>query len=626
MRARETSLTAAEVARCGSRHCVTLTMMVVNVVLLLVGVAGFGYSIHLAGQELKGKQQNATAGENPEGPPGVPAKQQSFTIPIFPASVGTMGTLVALLCVIMLTCGRKNSCCQKLYAVLMSLIVLTQLAVGIVFLIPDTKQQLTTRLEMTDAELAFIDTHLQIIGIGLLSVAGLELVGVVCASCLCCCLNKPDAAANSTASGQGYYAREDGGGGGGGRTSSAVSPGGEGALGARHRSTNEAWAKAQHKNDKVRAGCCNRTNGRFLLVLCIFVSVISGGAGVFQAIEAKAQLADKSSLTSLLLRLEQRMANSTDPAERTDLDLLKDRLGDPRDIEKQFNSFTRMWILAFTLVTSIGYGIISPVTDGGQIFCVFYSLLGIPVTAYTLAFMAERLLHLATWLFTPASRRLRAAFDSYDHEQNGVLSGPEIHEALQDLGYGHINEKQYAKFMSRFDISHDEELDFAEFEAACTALHADFAGRATKAFKLRVCGGLILVWLLAGSVLFWLTEKDAQGWGFVQGLYFTVITISTIGLGDYFPTLYTFQYYFLVPYCLVGLGLIAVFYSLAQQYFDMTSHWITDIGGHYNNSDDLDDLLDEDGGGDDDDDELSKPLLNGSVKSAGGTFGAIAVF
>eukprot|EP00947_MAST-08B_sp_MAST-8B-sp1_P006424 g6424.t1 len=53
-------------------------------------------------------------------------------------------------------------------------------------------------------------------------------------------------------------------------------------------------------------------------------------------------------------------------------------------------------------------------------------------------------------------------------------------------------------------------------------------------------------------------------------------------------------------------------------YFDMTSHWITDIGGHYNNSDDLDDLLDEDGGGgDDDDDELSKPLLNGSVKSAG---------
>ncbi|KAJ0062809.1 hypothetical protein NL108_008081, partial [Boleophthalmus pectinirostris] len=49
-----------------------------------------------------------------------------------------------------------------------------------------------------------------------------------------------------------------------------------------------------------------------------------------------------------------------------------------------FWKFTSSAVFAATVVTTIGYGNISPRSTGGQIFCVFFALFGIPLNIVVL--------------------------------------------------------------------------------------------------------------------------------------------------------------------------------------------------------------------------------------------------
>ncbi|XP_078680618.1 potassium channel, subfamily K, member 16-like [Branchiostoma floridae x Branchiostoma belcheri] len=76
-----------------------------------------------------------------------------------------------------------------------------------------------------------------------------------------------------------------------------------------------------------------------------------------------------------------------------------DRGLDPRSSEGQSTPLSWDFLGAFgftiTVVTTIGYGTMSPVTVGGRVFCVFYALFGIPLTAFLLSKISKGLLKLA---------------------------------------------------------------------------------------------------------------------------------------------------------------------------------------------------------------------------------------
>ena len=73
--------------------------------------------------------------------------------------------------------------------------------------------------------------------------------------------------------------------------------------------------------------------------------------------------------------------------------------------------------------------------------------------------------------------------------------------------------------------------------------------------------------LLTGTIVYWRFED----WSFIQALYFSVVTLTTVGYGDLTPTSDGTRI-FTIFYILTGLGVLVAFLSsLAQQYIRLTT-------------------------------------------------------
>jgi voltage-gated potassium channel len=97
-------------------------------------------------------------------------------------------------------------------------------------------------------------------------------------------------------------------------------------------------------------------------------------------------------------------------------------------------------------------------------------------------------------------------------------------------------------------------LAFRELARAMTAVWRD---PETKALPV-VAGALVLT----GTIFYWRFED----WTIIESLYFSVVTLTTVGFGDFTPTSAGTQI-FTVIYILTGLGiLVALLSSVAEQY------------------------------------------------------------
>jgi voltage-gated potassium channel len=75
------------------------------------------------------------------------------------------------------------------------------------------------------------------------------------------------------------------------------------------------------------------------------------------------------------------------------------------------------------------------------------------------------------------------------------------------------------------------------------------------------------VLLLTGTIFYWRTED----WTIIQALYFSVVTLTTVGYGDLHPTSAGTQI-FTIIYILTGLGVfVALLASVAEKYIELKS-------------------------------------------------------
>lgn len=95
------------------------------------------------------------------------------------------------------------------------------------------------------------------------------------------------------------------------------------------------------------------------------------------------------------------------------------------------------------------------------------------------------------------------------------------------------------------------------FHKLSRAILAVWRDPETKALPV-VAGALIV----SGTIFYWRVED----WTIIQSLYFSVVTLTTVGFGDFTPTTPGAQI-FTIFYILTGIGVfVALLASVAQQY------------------------------------------------------------
>ncbi|XP_033931277.1 potassium channel subfamily K member 2-like isoform X1 [Pseudochaenichthys georgianus] len=206
----------------------------------------------------------------------------------------------------------------------------------------------------------------------------------------------------------------------------------------------------------------------FMVVLYLII-----GATVFRALEQPHESSQK--LAILVEKLNFLAMHACVNSSELE-DLVKQVVSAVRaGVNPTGNAFnqTSLWdisssfFFAGTVITTIGFGNISPHTEGGRIFCIIFALLGIPLFGFLLAGVGDQL---------------------------GTIFGKGI--------------AKVEKMIVKWKVSQT---------------------------KIRVISTLIFI--LFGCLIFValpvIIFKHIEGWSTLESIYFVVITLTTIGFGDF---------------------------------------------------------------------------------------------
>ncbi|CAH1232042.1 KCNK10 [Branchiostoma lanceolatum] len=157
--------------------------------------------------------------------------------------------------------------------------------------------------------------------------------------------------------------------------------------------------------DKLQPFCAEDAGGEYDTPCCVLKSNLSTihDFMIWYLQETLNNLTSRQAENSSCIEMEKLPLLIITPDQLTDIvdvvGLSIDRGLDPRSTEGQSTPLTWGFKGAFgfsiTVVTTIGYGKLAPVTVGGRVFCVLYALFGIPLTAFLLSKISKALLKLS---------------------------------------------------------------------------------------------------------------------------------------------------------------------------------------------------------------------------------------
>eukprot|EP00062_Callorhinchus_milii_P025415 gi/632986372/ref/XP_007910200.1/ PREDICTED: potassium channel subfamily K member 13-like [Callorhinchus milii] len=243
-------------------------------------------------------------------------------------------------------------------------------------------------------------------------------------------------------------------------------------------------------------GSLNQDNARFLLLAGMLLLYLVGGAAVFSAIERPGELIARRAWSERLSVFAHRHNVSLSEL----LTLLRgyeeaSKSGVKIDSTNPRWDFTGAFYFVGTVVSTIGFGMTTPVTVMGKIFLIFYGLLGCASTILFFNLVLERTVTLLAlvlrWLHEGRASCRRRGGRRWVEE-----------EGLEPRDEGLVRRG-----------GETDNLESWKPSVYYVLLSFSLA-------SVGVC--------LAAAVMYWAVE----GWSFADSLYFSFVAFSTIGFGD----------------------------------------------------------------------------------------------
>lgn len=160
----------------------------------------------------------------------------------------------------------------------------------------------------------------------------------------------------------------------------------------------------------------------------------------------------------------------------------------------------------FSPKTHLGRGLFFPMAIGGILF------VGLIVTSISTLVLDRGSTKVTIRMVEKARQKVLRDFDPKGGTTrlNPLKKQKAINDCTSELG----------RREQEFDIMRDVQKMAANYNR-------------TIALSLSL-GMVILLWFI-GAVIFWQAEKGAQDWSYFESLYFTYVSLLTIGYGDFYP-------------------------------------------------------------------------------------------
>ncbi|XP_044727239.1 uncharacterized protein LOC123290922 isoform X1 [Chrysoperla carnea] len=210
-------------------------------------------------------------------------------------------------------------------------------------------------------------------------------------------------------------------------------------------------------------------------------------------------------------------------------------------------SFLNSIVYCLTIVTTIGYGHITPATTTGRAITIIYAIFGIPMFLILLADFGK--------LFTRCIKFVWAFVRRLYY--TGSCRKVRKNENLQDVMKGVQMVYEIATFRRPSQLNTPNTPGGEN--TPCTPAPSNFAVDDEFNLPVSVAIFILLLYIVCGALIYWMWEN----WSFFESFYFVFISMSTIGFGDFVPQ-HPMYMMASILYLVFGLALTSMCINVVQ--------------------------------------------------------------
>lgn len=242
-----------------------------------------------------------------------------------------------------------------------------------------------------------------------------------------------------------------------------------------------------------------------------------------------------------------------------------------------------MYVLFVCRVLYVGYGNIAPKTAFGRFVTIPYAIVGIPLTLLTIAHIGAFMATVFRFVYRNVLCGVCCVLCRHRDTHTAVSDDIELNETTNEDGLLRPtdNVDTARRRRTAAERVRDSYRVIVEWRRGIT--NALYTEDNLKVYvPLYISLLLIAGYISVGALLFGLWETD---WDFLIGSYFSFITLSTIGFGDFVPgaSLDAFasqeKLVLCSLYLVCGLALLAMCFDLMQEEArNMFRRWARQLG------------------------------------------------